>query len=259
MSKVFFKNTDNKILSFFILLITQVVFIALTLIFIFQLNFDDLIKDSISELVKSIYFTSVFICLIFNLHFFSEKVFSRILDVKNKMRNLLKGFTIGFLSISSYYIILIYYGYFNFIAQNFIFSKLLEIIVISFFIGFIEELVFRDFLLREILKKHSVKKSIIYSSLVYAILHFLRFDLKLIEIIIPIMNLFLIGIILSKSYIKNNIFNSIGIHWSWVLAISYINQVKILDINHDVFLTGGLYPPFGILVLFFLALYLVKK
>lgn len=254
-------SASKKIFYFFILVLSQFVFIAITFIWILKINSDDLINDKVPQNIKNIYFAFMYICLLFNLKLLSDQPYIRILNLKYKIKNILKGLLIGFATIGLYYIALTYLGYFNFVYNSFNFYLFIEITIISFFIAFLEEMIFRDFIFRELLKKYSANNSIIISAYIYAQLHFLRFNLHFYEIIIPLISLLIVGIILGKIYLSQNIFNSIGIHWGWIIYISYINQTQIFKVNHNILLTGGLYPPSGLfscLTLLFVFL-LMKK
>ena len=255
-------NTSKKIFLFFSLLIIQVLFIALIIIFLFNLEFIDILKDNVSQNIKNIYFSLVYLSLIFNLNLLSEKPFQRLLKNPVKIKMLFQGFIVGFASIVFYYLALTYQSYFLFTAINVDYLLFGQILVLSFIIALTEELIFRDFLLRELLKKYSENKSLIISSYIYAQLHFLRFNLEIWQFIIPLISLFFIGLILSDGYLKKNIFYSIGIHWAWILIISYLNQTNILKINNISYLTGGYYPPSGLfacIILFITVVVLFSK
>ena len=251
----------KKISSFFLLVLGQFIFIAIIFIWLLKISPDDLINDKISQNIKNIYFAFMYICLLVNLKLFSDKPYKRILNLENKLLNISKGLLIGLLSISTYYMVLTYLGYFEFISDNLNSSLIFEILIISFFIAFLEEMIFRDFILRQLLKKYSINYSLTISAYIYAQLHFLRFNLNFYQIIIPLISLLMVGIILGKTYLSKNIFNSIGIHWGWIIGISYINQTQILKVNQDILLTGGLYPPSGLFSggILLLAILIMKK
>lgn len=251
----------KKIFSFFILVLSQFIFIAIIFIWILKISPDDLINDKISQNIKNIYFAFMYICLLVNLKLFSDQPYQRIFNLENKILNTLKGLLAGFSGISLYYIILTYLGYFDFVSDNLNLSLVFQIITISFFIAFLEEMIFRDFILRQLFKKYTIDHSLIIAAYIYAQLHFLRFNLHFYQIIIPLISLLMVGIILGKIYLSKNIFNSIGIHWGWIICISYINQSQILKINQGILLTGGLYPPSGLFggLILFLVIFLMKK
>jgi len=236
----------KKISYFFLLVLSQFIFIAVIFIWILKISPEDLINDKISQNIKKIYFSFMYICLLVNLKLFSDQPYQRIFNLENKIVNTLKGLLTGLSGIIIYYIVLTYLGYFDFVDDNLNLSLVFQIITISFFIAFLEEMIFRDFILRLLLKKYTINHSLIIAAYIYAQLHFLRFNLHFYQIIIPLISLLMVGIILGKTYLSKNIFNSIGIHWGWIICISYINQSQILKVSQNILLTGGLYPPSGL-------------
>lgn len=242
----------KNILLFFGFLLVEIILIALILLFFFNLSINDLIDNHIPSQAQSVYFICLYIMVLVNLYVFSKPSYIRLNKADFKFKYLSTGFTTGLLSIFLYYFVMAQLGYYFITALSIDYLMLIKVLFLSFFVAFIEEMVFRDFMYNQLNQKYSVYKSAIISSYIYAQLHFLRFDLKLIEVIIPIISLFFVGILLSEKYYSKNIFFSIGLHWSWVLFISYINQKSILVPAHNMFLSGGLYPPTGLIACFLL-------
>lgn len=232
-------------------LLIEFAIIALILIFTFDLKITDILNDEISQNVKNIYFILIYISILANLYFFSKESYIRIYQSINNFKYLFYGLFISLGFISSYYIFLYILGFYNF---NLIINPdlIFKIAILSFLTAFIEEMIFRDYLFSKLSERYTVSKSIIYSSYLYAQLHFLRFNLSLIEIIIPLLSLFFFGVTLSKIYINKGIFYSIGLHWGFIIFISYINQSNVFKPISQIFITGGLYPPTGLLACFIL-------
>lgn len=246
-------SSIKNILLFFISLLIEFLIIALILIFTFNLRLTDILNDVISQDVKNIYFILIYISLLLNLYFFSKESYIRLYQGINNFKYLFYGLFISFSFITSYYIVLYLLGFYSFnIIINI--SLILQIIILSFLTAFIEEMIFRDYLFSKFSERYTVSRSIVYTSYIYAQLHFLRFNLSLIEILIPLLSLFFFGVTLSKIYIDKGIFYSIGLHWGFIIFISYINQSNIFKPISQVFITGGLYPPTGLLACFILFL-----
>lgn len=248
-------NSIKNIVLFFSATIFEVIILALIIIYSFNLKLDDIFNDKINQNIKNIYFSIIYICLLFNIYFFSKSSYIRLINEKSKIKNLFTGLVISFIFINFYYLILYLSGFYNldFKYDNTLF---LQISIISLFTAFIEEMIFRDYLFNKINESSSISKSILFGSYIYAQLHFLRFNLSFIQIIIPLLSLFFFGIILSKLYLNKGLFYCIGIHWGFIIFISYINQTHIYKPLNQLLITGGLYPPTGLLaclILFIIA------
>jgi membrane protease YdiL (CAAX protease family) len=251
-------NSIRNIFLFFITLIVQIIIISLILFFSFNLSIDNIINDKIEQNVKSIYFIFLYLLILINLYFFSSDTYLRIYKSEEKIKHIILGFSIGTISIILYYYVLTIFDFFSLDLSRFNLLLVFYSLILSFFISFIEELVFRDYIFNKFTKKYGIEKSVIYSSYIYAQLHFLKFNLSFIEILIPILSLFFFGVILSKFYIKKGIFFTIGIHWAYIFFISYINQTWIIKPISNNFFTGALYPPNGLLACIILFLFFYK-
>lgn len=258
-------KATNKIYLFFFLLIIEIVFISIILSFIFSLNLELILTpDKIPQYIQNTYVGLLYLSIISNLYLLDKNSFLSVFKIsKNELRHFYKSYFYGFLS-------LIFFSYINFLfglssfQKSINFETIPTIFITSILIGFSEELLFRNFIFKNLSIDLSETKAIIISSYIYAQLHFLRFDLNLYQIITPLISLFLVGFILSTFYKKISFYYSAGLHSGWVFVISYINQSNILNHNKDyLFLSGGNYPPSGLICLivmvYFILLNSVKK
>jgi len=111
----------------------------------------------------------------------------------------------------------------------------------SFFMAlcgtFLEELVFRGYVLRKLLEKFSTVMSLSLSSLMFCLLHFFNADVT----ILSITNIFLAGMLLGVLFLKTkNIWLVVGLHlfWNYVQSIlgfnvSGIGLPSILNLNFE--------------------------
>lgn len=239
----------SVVIKFFISLVLEIILIAIFLLFTFSLNINDLITNNITETVKNTYLTLLYLSLICNLYYFSKDDFIDVFKI-NKQRIIffIKGLTIGSLFLLTLYsiellnkLIEIKYFYFDPIL-------ILKVVVTSFLIALTEELLFRNFIFKNLTKSNNLTKSMIISSYIYAQLHFLRLDLSFIRIIFPIIGLFFVGMILSHCYYKKDFWYSVGLHFSWVMMISYTTQANLFIVNEKyILLSGGYYPIAGLI------------
>jgi membrane protease YdiL (CAAX protease family) len=253
----------NSIAFFFFLSLIQIFIIAGLLIFGFSLKISDLTaQKNIPETAKLIYFISLYIFLLINLFLLDSKNFTNVFKIsKKKIIFLFSGFLISSASLIVLYSLENTFNLININTFHIDSFLLIKCFILSLFVAIIEELVFRNFIFRKLFTSYSLKTSLIASSYIYGQLHFLKFDLKPEQILIPLTGLFFIGMILAYSFYKFDIWLSIGLHMGWVILISYTNQSGsfIPDKTH-LLLTGGLYPIGGILgnliviILFFIFL-----
>lgn len=258
------KSNISKIYLFFSFILIQIVFIALLLVNIFSINLELIFNtQKIPQYIQIIYIILLYSCILFNLFYLDKESFLSVFKISKKdLKYLSKSFLYGFLSLIIFYLLNTLIC-FSFIEKSIYIYKIPIIFVTSFLIGFSEELLFRNFIFKNLSLDLSEKKSLIISSYIYAQLHFLRFDLSLYQIFIPIINLFLVGYLLAYLYKKIGFWYSVGLHSGWVFVISYINQENTLV--HDIkylFLSGGNYPPSGLIcfvILIFTAYFLLNK
>ncbi|MFO0053171.1 MAG: lysostaphin resistance A-like protein, partial [Dolichospermum sp.] len=106
-------------------------------------------------------------------------------------------------------------------------SSFLTIFLVAWFVGGIEELVFRGFLLTKLEQNYSIWLAAIISSLVFAILH-LVWEQK--ETIPQLPGLWLMGMILVLARLTdgNNLGIAWGLHAGWVWAIATIDTVGLI-------------------------------
>ncbi len=240
---------NSIIIKFFISLILEIILIAIFLLLIFGLNINDLIKNNITETVKNTYLTLLYISLIFNLYYFSKDDFIAVFKIdKQKIIFFMKGLAVGTLFLLTLYSIELVNKLIEIKVFYFNPTLILKVTITSFLISLTEELLFRNFLFKNLSTNNNITTSMIISSYIYAQLHFLRFDLSFIRIILPIIGLFFVGMILSYCYYKKDFWYSVGLHFSWVMMISYTTQANMFMVNEKyILLSGGYYPIAGLL------------
>ena len=158
------------------------------------------------------------------------------IDINDSKRNLilyfLKGFLLSIILISLILVLLIttqsVYWTGN-ISPEVIINTIFLILVI----GFVEELIFRGWLLEELKNQFGLKKAMLSQALIFSIVH-IGFDLPFWEMISILTGLFLLGILLSiiRFKDKNSLWGCIGLHGGLVGLWFLINN-GLLFITKD--------------------------
>jgi membrane protease YdiL (CAAX protease family) len=247
------KPSVKSILLFFAMLIIQVITLAAILILAFQIPFRDVIdQQNIPEPAKYLYLGFLNIFMLFNLYHLDPLNFTAALKLSlPKVKNFGKGFLIAFSALLSLYTIETAAGFLE-ISSMRLNIALLPIFFFSLVIALTEELLFRNFIFRKLKEDYSLKTALIVSGYIYAQLHFVKFNITFMEIILPLTGLFFIGVILAYVFYFRDLWFSIGMHTAWIILITFTTQQAVFKINPGYYLlTGGYYPiggAFGILM-----------
>ncbi|ODS31869.1 MAG: hypothetical protein SCARUB_03014 [Candidatus Scalindua rubra] len=196
-------------------------------------------------------------------------------------RQFLLGFLLAGLSLLIYYTLGILFGawmiHIDYNSAGVVISNIVKYILIGCFIGFIEEVFFRGFLLQSFMENMSLPIAVCACSLIYSILHFFRADvhvstgfqafvgfativqffkplfLQFFKNLPSIIGLFLVGVVLSYAFIKTkSLYLSIGLHSGWVFMMK-ADSLFLVRIREKLgWLFGDSKLVTGILIWFFL-------
>ena len=137
-------------------------------------------------------------------------------------------------------------------AQPKAFANAYEIWIQNLFmalaIAWIEERIFRGYMLSSLNKIYSWRKAIHIQAFWYALLHLLRSDLSLISWVTALIGLSLTGILLGHLRQRSQgLLMGFGLHACWIWLCSSIDQVSILSWNAQYKLwTGQGNPVYGL-------------
>ncbi|GIW23236.1 MAG: hypothetical protein KatS3mg068_2243 [Candidatus Sericytochromatia bacterium] len=189
---------------------SEILFLTFLISIIFQINLSELIyKQEINNLPKIIHFAITYILLVINIFLLQE-------DFKCKTKINVKYFFVGFINGILFIAIYIFFNNFIFIKKiNFL--LIFQCFLLSIFVSYIEELIFRFFLFENL---KSLKYSKIIVSYLYTQLHFSNSNL------LELISLFMLGLILSEAY-QINFSLSVGIHAGIIFCLSYIDMNNI--------------------------------
>ncbi|MDR9893633.1 CPBP family intramembrane metalloprotease [Aetokthonos hydrillicola Thurmond2011] len=139
------------------------------------------------------------------------------------------GFALGVLGLSVVFVSQISLGWCSFQSSNTkqLRSVSLPILLVALFVGGIEELVFRGFLLTELNHDYSVWVAAVASSIVFAVLH-LIWEQK--ETIPQLPGLWLMGMVLVFArFVDGGILGlAWGLHAGWVWAIACLDTAQLI-------------------------------
>jgi membrane protease YdiL (CAAX protease family) len=145
------------------------------------------------------------------------------------------GFSLGVFGLGIVFFGQLYVGWCYLEKSHFklIPSNLLIISLVALFVGGIEELIFRGFLLTKLEQNYSIWLGAIISSLIFAVLHLL-WEQK--ETIPQLPGLWLMGMVLVLARLAddNNLGIAWGLHAGWVWAIATIDTAELITYTDKV-------------------------
>lgn len=170
------------------------------------------------------------------------------LSFTNRKIDLFSGFAAGVVMIAVGAFILGQLNFIEFHPGSISGAELLQYILFFFIVSFLEELVFRGYVLDNLLEDMHPALALFISSALFMALHLMNPNLEA----LPIINLFLAGFLLGASFIyTKNLWFPIGLHWSWNLFQGPIFGFEVSGIpfpslfNQDILVdnswTGGLF------------------
>ena len=164
------------------------------------------------------------------------------LDFKNKFRALksfVNGFIFSFFLLFTFFLFCYLSGWvdsFNYIKI----SSLLNAILLTISIGFVEEIVFRGWLMEEMVLLFGLRRGIILQSAIFSLAHY-RSDIGFLALIPFFSGLFLFGLVLTlrRTIDKGSLWGCIGLHGGLV-GIWYLfdSGMVIFSIDTPYYLLG---------------------
>ena len=154
--------------------------------------------------------------------------------------SILLGLVISLLSVVVIFALESVFGLVSWHQKNFqtLGSLFLPILVLSFFISFIEELIFRGYVFSTFLTDNPYWIAAIASSVIFALLH-LIWERK--QTLPQIPGLWLMGMVLisARTFDRDNIYLAIGLHAGWIWSLTCIDSAQLLTYrNRNNWITG---------------------
>tara|TARA_B100000214_G_C23902402_1_gene597168 strand:+ start:201 stop:1052 length:852 start_codon:yes stop_codon:yes gene_type:complete len=164
------------------------------------------------------------------------------LDFKNIFRAVKKFFSGFIFSVFLMFILFLFFYLCGWIERiDFVkLGALANAILLIVSIVFVEEIVFRGWLMEEMALLYGLRKGIIFQSLIFSLAHY-RFDIGLLALIPFFMGLFLFGLVLTlrRTIDKGSLMGCIGLHGGLV-GIWYLfdSGMVVFSNNTPYFLLG---------------------
>ncbi|WP_420572311.1 CPBP family intramembrane glutamic endopeptidase [Kordia sp.] len=133
-------------------------------------------------------------------------------DVKNRWKDILFGIFLGFIVMAFGYLLLENLQAITFNAYNIKAKDILYSIVFFISVSLMEEILCRGYILNQLLETNNKYVALVISSIIFTALHSLNPNMAF----VPVLNLFLAGILLGITYIyTKNLWFPIALHFSW--------------------------------------------
>ncbi len=182
-------------------------------------------------------------------------IFSRYVDkirfvsigfqTKGALKNILIGFAVGAVSILIGFILLVLSQKISLVGYNFKMVDILNVFVIFILVAVMEEVLCRGYILRNLMVSFNKYVALVISALIFALMHGANPNIDL----IPLINLFLAGLLLGIPYIFNqSLWFPMATHLSWnffqailgfnVSGLQFLSFLRFKKVGSDVF-TGG--------------------
>ncbi len=203
--------------------------------------------NSIQELIISIFdFLGTFLILCLFMKYIDRERFITLgFQTKNRLNEFIVGILIGFVIMLLGYGILISLNEIFYIKMSFDYKELLFLILIYTIVAFVEETLFRGYILRNLMNSFNNYIALIISAILFSLMHSFNPNVNLFSLF----DLFLAGLTLGLSYIyTKNLWFPIAMHFSWNLFqslfgfnVSGQNTYSIIEIgmNEMNLINGG--------------------
>jgi membrane protease YdiL (CAAX protease family) len=152
----------------------------------------------------------------------------------NILPSILLGLAVSLLSVMAVFALELTFGLVSWHQKNLqtIWSLFFPILILSFFISFIEELVFRGYVFSILLSDNPYWLAAIVSSMIFALLH-LIWERK--QTLPQIPGLWLMGMVLISARIvdSHSLYLAIGLHAGWIWSLTCIDSAQLLTYNYS--------------------------
>ena len=171
-------------------------------------------QSNIQSLIIHIFdWMGTFLILGFFMRFVDKKPFMQLgFSIKNKSADIGYGILLGLLIMSLGFGILIALNEVLFEGISYDFKELLVSILFFVVIAVVEESVFRGYIQRNLMLSFNKYVALLISAVLFSLAHGLNPNVSL----LPLLNIFLAGILLGISYLHTkNLWFPIALHFSW--------------------------------------------
>jgi uncharacterized protein len=178
-----------------------------------QSSFQDLIIG-VFDCVGTFLVLWIFMKLVDKEHFLKLGFYT-----KNRLNEFILGITVGLIIMVLAYGILIYSGQIYFSKFNFNLEEIIISILFFTIVAFVEESLFRGYILKNLMLSVNKYIAIIISSVLFSLLHYFNPNVDLFSLF----ELFLAGVVFGLAYLyTRNLWFPIALHLSWNLFQTYV-------------------------------------
>lgn len=177
-------------------------------------------------------------------------------SIKNKSKDIIAGFGLGFVLITLGFFILYFTGYLNVISIVFNTETIFGTFLFFVFVAIHEEILFRGYILNNLMTSMNKYVALAISAVLFALIHGINPNIT----IVAVVNLILAGFVLGISYIHTkNLWLPIFFHLSWNYFLGPIfgfevsglelNTTIVQEVTGSTLITGGKFGFEGSLIL----------
>lgn len=176
-------------------------------------SFQDLIMN-VFDCVGTFLVLWIFMKLVDREHFLELGFYT-----KNRLNEFILGIIAGLIIMVLAYGILIYSGQISFTKFNFNMEEIIISILVFTIVAFVEESLFRGYILKNLMLSVNKYIAIILSSVLFSLLHYFNPNVSSFSLF----ELFLAGVVFGLAYLyTRNLWFPIALHLSWNLFQSYV-------------------------------------
>jgi membrane protease YdiL (CAAX protease family) len=177
--------------------------------FVFNIKSDN-VQLSIIKLFDALFIS--FLLLFFVKFFDKSTLFSLGFSIKNRVKDIFLGIFLGFFVMIGSYYFLLYCNEIKTLETTIIYNEIIIAFFKFLFVAYLEEIVFRGYILNQLMTSFSKFWALVWSSLLFALIHGLNPNMDWFSF----SSLFLAGIFLGITYIyTKNLWFAIALHFSW--------------------------------------------
>ncbi|WP_232225241.1 CPBP family intramembrane glutamic endopeptidase [Seonamhaeicola sp. S2-3] len=179
-----------------------------------DLNNLDALKTTEQHLIISLFdFVGNFLLLWLFMKYVDKEKFIKLgFSIQNKIKEIILGILLGVLIMGLGFLTLLMLNEISFYEFNYNFKEIMYSILVYIIVAFVEEAIFRGYILRNLMMSSNSHLALVISSILFALAHGFNPNMDWFSYL----DLFLAGILLGISYVyTRNLWFPIALHFSW--------------------------------------------
>lgn len=174
----------------------------------------DALKTTEQHLIISLFdFVGNFLLLWLFMKYVDKEKFIKLgFSIQNKIKEIILGILLGVLIMGLGFLTLLMLNEISFYEFNYNFKEIMYSILVYIIVAFVEEAIFRGYILRNLMMSSNSHLALVISSILFALAHGFNPNMDWFSYL----DLFLAGILLGISYVyTRNLWFPIALHFSW--------------------------------------------